>query len=69
MDLVLGPFADAHVERMPAKDLARLEAILEFPDTDLTAWIMGHAVPGPDVADRELIDRIRSFQQARAAQQ
>ena len=67
LDLILGPFADAHAEAMPAIELARLEAVLETPDTDLMDWVLGATAPQPD-ADREMIDRIRQFQHARATQ-
>lgn len=41
MDLILGPFADAHLETLPAATLARFEALLDENDHDLYAWISG----------------------------
>jgi len=68
MDLVLGPYADLHLEAMDTPALDRLETLMDEQDTDLLAWIMGQTVPPADV-DVELLDRLRASQQARAAQQ
>jgi antitoxin CptB len=40
MDLLLGRFADAHIERLSDRDLADFEALLDFPDDDLFGWIV-----------------------------
>lgn len=51
MDLILGPFADAHAAGLDAALLARYEALLEENDQDLYAWILarmhGRAVAIP----------------------
>ncbi|MCC7346887.1 MAG: succinate dehydrogenase assembly factor 2 [Variibacter sp.] len=60
MDLVLGPFADAHVERYGAAELDRLEALMGEEDTDLLKWVMGQE-PVPADADAELLDTILAF--------
>ncbi|HVY50028.1 MAG TPA: succinate dehydrogenase assembly factor 2 [Devosia sp.] len=57
MDLVLGPFADAHLEDFGPEDLDRLEAVMEESDTDLLQWVMGQA-PLPASADADLLGRI-----------
>ncbi len=57
MDLVLGPFADAHVEALEGPELDRLEALLDEEDTDLLKWVMGQE-PAPDSADTELLGKI-----------
>ncbi len=41
MDLVLGPWADAHLARLLPDDLARYDLLLEENDQDLMAWVMG----------------------------
>lgn len=41
MDLLLGPFADAHIERLSDHDLADFEVLMEASDGDLYAWIVG----------------------------
>ena len=57
MDLVLGPFADAHVEGYGVPELSRLEALMEEADTDLLKWVMGQESPPAD-ADAELLQTI-----------
>ena len=51
MDLILGPFADAHAAGLDAGLLAQYEALLEENDQDLYAWILarmhGREVPVP----------------------
>jgi antitoxin CptB len=44
-DLILGPFADAHVGTMSETELAGFERLLDVPDHDLYAWIMRGAAP------------------------
>ena len=47
-DLILGPFADTHVEHLDEAGLVDFEALLEQPDHDLYAWIIGQAPPPAD---------------------
>ncbi len=60
MDLVLGPFADAHVEGYAASELDRLEALMEEPDTDLLKWVMGQEAVPPE-ADADLLQTIIAY--------
>ena len=46
MDLILGPYADAHLDGMDAEGLARFEALMEENDQDLYQWVSG-ALPAP----------------------
>lgn len=46
-DLVIGGFARARLPEMEAAELAEFEALLELPDQDLYAWIVGRE-PAPD---------------------
>ena len=41
MDLLLGPFADAHIAPLGDHDLADFEALMEVPDDELYTWIVG----------------------------
>ena len=66
MDLLLGPYADAHTEVMPAIALDRLEALMEEADTDLLKWAMGQEMP-PVTADAELLQQIVAFRETSAA--
>ena len=68
-DLILGPFADAHLEILDASELEQLAALLDQPDHDLYAWIIGQAEP-PAAFDLPVLALIRQFrfeaQRARA---
>jgi antitoxin CptB len=59
-DLILGPFADKHVGTFSPAELDWFEALLEQPDQDLYAWIVGTA-PTPSAYDGEIMNRIKKF--------
>lgn len=67
MDLVLGPFADAHLADLTAAELAGYEALLAENDQDLMAWILGQAAPPPALA--ALLTRITAFAEIRLARE
>jgi antitoxin CptB len=60
MDLVLGPFADAHFEQFGPAELDRIETLMDEEDTDLLKWVMGQE-PVPADADAELIARLIAY--------
>ncbi|MEL7453523.1 MAG: succinate dehydrogenase assembly factor 2, partial [Pseudomonadota bacterium] len=46
MDLLMGAFADAHIESLDENGLAEFEALLSTPDWEVYAWLIGRkAVP------------------------
>lgn len=59
MDLVLGPFAEAHLADMTPDALALYDALLAENDQDLLPWVMGQ-VPAP-ARFSGLIDQIGTF--------
>ena len=61
MDLILGPFADAHLAGLDALDL--YEALLDENDQDLLPWMLGQA-PAP-ARYAALVERIAAFARAR----
>ena len=63
MDLVLGPFADAHLAALTEAELDLYDALLAENDQDLMAWILGQALPPPDLAP--LLARITAFAETR----
>lgn len=65
MDLVLGPYADAHLAGLSEEDLDLYDRLLAENDQDLITWIMGTA-PAPAWAEA-LILRIASFARTRLA--
>ncbi len=63
MDLVLGPFADAHLAGMDEAELALYDMLLAENDQDLLPWVLGqHPAPERFAA---LIARIAAFARAR----
>ena len=59
-DLILGPFADKHVPTMSPAELDTFEALLEVPDQDLYAWIVGTA-DAPADFDGDVLNKIKAF--------
>jgi antitoxin CptB len=45
MDLVLGRYADAELDRMDEAALDLFEALIACEDPELTDWVTGHAAP------------------------
>ncbi len=60
MDLVLGPFADAHLDGYGTPELDRLETLMDEEDTDLLKWVMGQE-PVPAGTDTDLLDTIIAY--------
>ena len=63
MDLILGPFADAHLAAMDAATLAAYDILLEENDQDLLPWVLGQLPAPPTLA--ALIADIGTFARAR----
>jgi antitoxin CptB len=59
-DLILGPFADKHVATFSPAELDWFEAMLEVPDQDLYAWIVG-TEPTPPEFDVAIMHQIKEF--------
>jgi antitoxin CptB len=60
VDLLLGRFADATLDRLDEDELAGFEALLDVPDQQVFAWITGEtAVPAE--ADSPLLRRLLAF--------
>jgi antitoxin CptB len=56
MDLVLGPFAAAHLAQLSEVELLTYDALLAENDQDLMAWVLGQRSPPAALAG--LLDRI-----------
>jgi antitoxin CptB len=63
MDLILGRFADAEIATLAEDELAQLEHLIEVPDPDLYAALIGD-VPLAGAYAGRLFDRIKSFRAA-----
>ena len=57
MDLVLGGFADDHIETLSPAEFDEFEAILAEQDTELLKWVTGEA-PTPAARDTPFFRRI-----------
>lgn len=60
MDLILGPFADNHVAGFSPEQLDRFETLLEIPDQEFYAWIIGREAT-PAEYDDEMMNSIKAF--------
>jgi antitoxin CptB len=60
MDLIMGRFADAFVDRMEAEELDAYERLMDIPDPELLAWIVGQRSPPPS-HDTAMLRRLRAF--------
>ena len=59
MDLVLGRFADAALDRLDAPSLAAFEALLAEDDHDLFRWLSGQgSIP---LKHQSILGRIRAY--------
>jgi antitoxin CptB len=67
MDLVLGPWADAHLAGLGDEALALYDALLEENDQDLMAWILGQSTPPQPIA--ALLDQIAAHARTRLQRQ
>jgi len=48
MDLIVGRFADAHIDTFDAASLDDFERLIEAPNSDLYAWVTGsERAPAP----------------------
>ena len=62
MDLLLGGYADAHVNQMDAEDLTTFEVLMEVLDRDLFKWFTGEG-PVPAEYDTPLFRTICAYHQ------
>jgi antitoxin CptB len=60
MDLILGRFADTEIADLNDAELAQLEQLIELPDPDLYAVLVGDAVLAPQYRG-DVFDRIKSM--------
>ena len=63
MDLILGRFADAEIAGLTDRELDQLEHLIEVPDPDLYAALIGNVALADEYASG-LFDRIKSFRAA-----
>ena len=66
MDLILGRFADSAISALSDDELAQLERLIEVPDPDLYAALIGDRPISAEYAG-SLFDRIKAFRGAESA--
>ncbi|HAA94036.1 MAG: succinate dehydrogenase assembly factor 2 family protein [Rhodospirillaceae bacterium] len=59
-DLLLGGFADAHIDELDEAELDQLEDILAHNDIDLYNWIGGYS-PWPANVANDMTERLTQF--------
>jgi antitoxin CptB len=60
IDLIIGRFADAHIEALDEAALAEFERLIEAPNGALYGWVTG-AEHLPDKYDTALLAKLRAF--------
>ncbi|PWB82995.1 MAG: succinate dehydrogenase assembly factor 2 [Methylocystaceae bacterium] len=60
MDIIMGGFVDAEIDRLDDAELTDLEALLEAPDDEVFGWLSG-ASPVSPAYDTALFRKIVAF--------
>ena len=61
-DLIIGRFADEHIDTLDAAQLDDFEKLIEAPNADLYAWVVG-AETVPADYDTSVLSKLRMFHQ------
>lgn len=59
-DIVVGRFAEAHLPEMTEEEMDLFKALLEVPDRELYAWIIGRETP-PANYQSPLLEKMQAF--------
>lgn len=59
-DLVIGGFANAHLQDLDAQQLDRFEALLDENDQDVLSWVIDMKPP-PEAFDNDVLEMLRNF--------
>jgi antitoxin CptB len=60
MDLIIGRFADAHIDKFDEAELDDFERLIEAPTAELYAWVIG-ADNVPANYDTAVLAKLRAF--------
>jgi antitoxin CptB len=60
MDLIMGQFADAHIDKLTDAELDEFERLIEVPDRDLLTWLTGEQ-PTPENYDLAVYRKVKAF--------
>jgi antitoxin CptB len=59
-DLIMGRFADVHIDRLSESELDEFEHLLDALETELLTWITGQT-PVPPEHNTAMFQRVRDF--------
>ena len=65
LDLIFGPFADAHLAAFDREELEQFEALLAIPDPVIMDWVLYRIQSGPG-EDNALLERVVNFANRKA---
>ena len=60
MDLIVGRFADAYIDKFDQTSLDDFETLIEAPNADLYAWVVGDAA-APAYYDTAVLKQLIGF--------
>jgi antitoxin CptB len=60
MDLIMGQFADQHIDTLTDEDLDEFERLIEVPDRDLLGWLTGE-IATPGNYDQPVFRKVKAF--------
>jgi antitoxin CptB len=60
MDLIVGRFADAHIDKFDAKNLDDFERLIEAGNSELYAWVVG-TERAPAHYDTAVLAQLKAF--------
>ncbi|MEZ5947495.1 MAG: succinate dehydrogenase assembly factor 2 [Hyphomonas sp.] len=63
MDLLVGSFADTHLDTYGEPELDQFEALLGVPDWEVYAWLIGHEEVPPEHRS-PVLDQLIAFKYA-----
>ena len=63
VDLITGPFADAHLGTLTESEVDEFERLMDVPEPELLAWVMG-AEETPAAFDTILVRKMRDVRGA-----
>jgi len=64
IDLILGGFADSHLDALDTSEVEAFEHLLDARDLDVYDWIVGRT-PTPAEHDTTLMRKLQAFRHAR----
>ena len=65
VDLITGPFADAHIASLSDGELDEFERLLDIPEPELLAWVMAQE-PTPQSFDTVVFRKMRDLKRGAA---